>query len=99
MAVHDYALGNITLYALFDYDATRSFVLTTFTRMYNLSIESLPQIIVAAIPDGSIVMCRIFPPSLDGRIVKTNLIVFNLLRFNLILGMNWLTQNYAEIDC
>lgn len=31
--------------------------------------------------------------------LTADLIVFHLMGFDLILGMDWLSKNYAKIDC
>lgn len=39
------------------------------------------------------------PISLEGKIIEADLIIFGLLGFDLILGMDWLSKHYAKIHC
>ena len=35
----------------------------------------------------------------EGKIFPTDLIELQVLEFDVILGMDWLSENYASIDC
>lgn len=36
---------------------------------------------------------------IQGRILPADLIIFNMSGFDVILGMGWLSQNRASVDC
>lgn len=100
--------GRVRIYdfhacTLFDSGASRSFVSTTFARMCNLVTEPLPQSLVVALPNGEMVCCSKIalgcPLDFGERTLDADLIVFKLLGFDIILGMDWLYQYYANIDC
>ncbi|XP_035549700.1 uncharacterized protein K02A2.6-like, partial [Juglans regia] len=100
--------GRVRLYdfyacTLFDSGASQSFVSATFARMCNLVTEPLPQSLVVALPNGEIVCCSKValgcPLDLGGRTLDADLIVFKLLGFDIILGMDWLYRYSANIDC
>lgn len=89
--------------ALFDFGATQSFVSASFTCMCNLLKELLPQTVIVTIPYGSIAKCtqaiKSCPISIGERIMEADLIIFIIMVFDLILGMDWLSKHYAKIDC
>ncbi|XP_035542910.1 uncharacterized protein LOC118345683 [Juglans regia] len=100
--------GRVRLYdfyacTLFDSGASQSFVSATFARMCNLVTEPLPQSLVVALPNSEIVCCSKValgcPLDLGGRTLDADLIVFKLLGFDIILGMDWLYRYSANIDC
>ncbi|XP_035540222.1 uncharacterized protein LOC109013719, partial [Juglans regia] len=100
--------GRVRLYdfyacTLFDSGTSQSFVSATFARMCNLVTEPLPQSLVVALPNGEIVCCSKValgcPLDLGGRTLDADLIVFKLLGFDIILGMDWLYRYSANIDC
>lgn len=77
---------------IFDSRASQSFAFTTFAHIYNLIIEPLQQFLVVELPIGGVVVysnvalgCLLV---LSGSMSKTDLVIFNLLGFNIILGMN-----------
>jgi hypothetical protein len=52
---------------------------------------------------GKSVICRKIvmgcPIHIEGQTLTANLIVFNMEGFDIILGMDWLSNNHAIIDC
>lgn len=65
--------------------------------------EPLPQRVLVAIPDRTIVWCtrvgKDCPLEVVGLVLKVYLIVLHLTKFDIILGMHWLFQHYAKINC
>ena len=57
----------------------------------------------AATPEGKVLVSHLMYEGctldLGGRELKTNLVQLNIGEFDIILGMDWLSQNYAHIDC
>ena len=55
------------------------------------------------IPLGETIVVRHMYPmcviEVEGRIFPINLIELKVLDFDIILGMDWLSKNYATIDC
>ncbi|KAF5442826.1 hypothetical protein F2P56_035444 [Juglans regia] len=59
--------------------------------------------LVVATPTGNSVVCSEILPgcplSIDGRLMAVDLIVFHMVGFDVILGMDWLASYHASIDC
>jgi hypothetical protein len=59
--------------------------------------------VVVSIPVGKSMVCtkivRKCPIHIDGRTLLADLIIFDIHRFDIILGMDWLSSNHAIIDC
>ena len=55
------------------------------------------------IPAGRTVEVKyVFPAcvvEIDSRVYPVNLIELDVLDFDVVLGMDWLSENYASIDC
>jgi len=66
----------------------------------NIKVETNYKI---KLSNDSIIQCRIFyrdvPISIGGTIFPGDLIEFNLSKFDIILGMDWLHTYEANIDC
>ncbi|XP_048128976.1 uncharacterized protein LOC125312931 [Rhodamnia argentea] len=75
-------------YALFDLDATHSFVANRFVKLANLSDS-----VVAAdrYPNRRLVI--------DGHEGRIDLIVLEMYDFDVIVGMDWLMKQKAIVDC
>jgi hypothetical protein len=104
----DVVTGTIPLfgslaYTLFDSGATHSFVSATYAKICNMCFEPLRQNITVATPVGDFLICskvvRDCPISIGGRILLANLVVFKMLGYDVILGMDWLSKHHASIDC
>ncbi|KAF5477584.1 hypothetical protein F2P56_004208 [Juglans regia] len=89
--------------ALFDSGATRSFVSAMFARTCNLLTQTFAQTIVVSIPDGSTItsthILKNCPLTPKERLMEVDLIVFDQLEFDVILGMDWLSKLCVRIDC
>jgi hypothetical protein len=101
-------IGTVPLYGnfacvLFDSGATHSFISSTYMMLCNLSTRPLEQNISVSTPIGSAVTCRKCvvncPILLGGRTLPAKLVVFGMLGFDIILGMDWLAKYGAKIDC
>ncbi|XP_035539657.1 uncharacterized protein K02A2.6-like [Juglans regia] len=100
--------GRVRLYdfyacTLFDSGASQYFVSATFAQMCNLVTEPLSQSLLVSLPNGEMVWCSKValgcPLDFGGRTLDADLIVFKLLGFDIILGMDWLYRYSANIDC
>ncbi|XP_041026913.1 uncharacterized protein LOC121267106 [Juglans microcarpa x Juglans regia] len=89
--------------ALFDFGASRSFISSRCVRSCELEAEPMSQKVLVAILDGKVIGCTSVvkngPLEITNLVLTAYLIVFHLMEFNLILGMNWLSRHYAKIDC
>lgn len=83
---------------LFDFDATHSFI---SARRFCVSVEPMKVGVLVATLVGKSVICRKIvlgcPIYIEGRTLMTNLIVFDMEWFDIILGMDWLSNNHAII--
>lgn len=92
-----------TACALFDSSVSQSFFSIASAQICSLQIKALPHNVVVMILDESIVACtqvvKECPVEVEGKILNADLMVFCLMGFDLILGMDWLFNHYAKIDC
>ena len=88
---------------LFDPGASHSFVSPIFaSRMaWQASRMLFPLFVVTPLSDE--LETDIFFPScpvlVEGRELLTDLILLDIIDFDVILGMDWLAQHYASLDC
>jgi hypothetical protein len=87
----------------FDSGATHSFISAAYTRRYSVSVEPLVISVEVSTLVGKSRVCtkmvKNCPIHIDGKTVSTNLIIFDMHGFDIILGMDWLSANHAIIDC
>jgi hypothetical protein len=59
--------------------------------------------VIVSTPMGKSILCRKLvrgcPIHIEGRTFTANLIVFDIEGFDIILRMNWLSNNHTIIDC
>lgn len=88
---------------LFDYGATHSFISMHYAKFYNLEAGELNYKLVVSTPMENSVTCNKIlhgcPISTEGKVMLVNLIVFHMVGFDVILGMDWLASYYTSIDC
>jgi len=86
---------------LFDSGAMHSFISSTYVKLCSMTTQPLKQNITESTPAGYVVTCRKFikncPIVIGDRVLPVNLAVFQMLGFDIILGMDWLS--YANITC
>jgi len=82
---------------------THSFISSTYVKLCKLSTKPLEQNICVATPIGDPMTCRKCvdncPIVIEGKTLLAKLAVFNMLGFDVILGMDWLSKYGANIDC
>ncbi|XP_074324187.1 uncharacterized protein LOC141661108 [Apium graveolens] len=97
------SVNNINAKVLFDSEATRSFISESFIGKLNCEIELLvePLSIILANQERVSVKddCPQSKVEISGYIFPASLIPFQLGEFDVILGMDWLTEHGAQIDC
>jgi hypothetical protein len=88
---------------LFDSGATHSFISAKYSRRFHINLEPMEVGVVVSTPVGKSVLCRKLvrgcPIHIEGRTLMANLIVLDMEGFDIILGMDWLSNNHAIIDC
>jgi hypothetical protein len=104
----DVVTGTIPLFGslactLFDSGATHSFVSAAYAKLSCMKIEPLRRNISVVTPIGDSLTCRKVVENcsivIEGRALPANLVVFDMLGYAVILGMDWLSNHCASIDC
>ncbi|XP_074355924.1 uncharacterized protein LOC141695587 [Apium graveolens] len=97
------SVNNINVKVLFDFGVSRSFISESFIGKLNCEIELLvePLSIILANQErvsvkGVCPRCRV---EISGYSFPVSLIPFQLGEFDVILGMDWLGEHGAQIDC
>ena len=87
---------------LFDSGASYSFLITSCVRDLGKEVETLEKSLYVNSPLGTRVsidlICRDYELEISGILLTINLRVMDLLEFDVILGMDWLTAHQVIID-
>ncbi|XP_073121263.1 uncharacterized protein [Henckelia pumila] len=90
-------------YVLFDCGATHSFISKRFTKKIWLISEKLTETLRVASPTNKIIetlkihrKCKI---CVCEQIFDADLVELNMMEFDVILGMDWLSRNHAVVSC
>ena len=98
-----FTLIDIDLYALIDPGSTQSYICTEKMSDKLPSVELLAYDLVVTSPLGHSVRAnRVYkncPLLVHDREFSVDLIAFHFHRFDLILGMDWLSKHRAIVDC
>nr|GLL42030.1 uncharacterized protein LOC109184329 [Ipomoea trifida] len=96
-------LNTVDAYVLCDSGSSHCFISKKFAKNLNLQAKELNEPLYVSTPMGKIVMtdtwfqdCHL---QLNGGDVSIDLIQLDMHDFDVILGMDWLSKNYAHIDC
>ena len=95
-------LGHFAL-TLFDSGSTHSFVSLPFVKQARFVVELLMHVLSVGTPAGVDLVTK--NRVKDGQVVTAgqtihvDLKVVNMTDFDIILGMDWLAENFASIDC
>jgi len=77
---------------LFDSGVMHSFISSSYVKLCRLNTKPLEQNIYVATPVGNTITCRKCvdncPIVIEGKTLPARLVVFNMLGFDVILGMN-----------
>jgi len=100
-------IGTVPLFGslactIFYSGATQSFISSTYVKLCSINTQPLEQNINVVTPAGDVITCRKSVNNflmIGERILPINLAVFQMLGFDIILGMDWLSKYYASIDC
>ncbi|XP_073219759.1 uncharacterized protein [Cicer arietinum] len=90
-------------HVLFDPGATHSFVSSWFATQLGKCSSSLEEPLVVATPVGGNLFAKSVYRScdviIDDKVLPVNLVVIDLIDFDVILGMDWLALHHATLDC
>ena len=86
---------------LFDSGATHSFVCHSFATCLNKEMCMLDNPLMVLTPVGEVYsiskVLKKCVVRIENEIFSANLMVLNILEYNVILGMNWLSSNHAVL--
>nr|KAJ0216260.1 hypothetical protein LSAT_V11C300142470 [Lactuca sativa] len=98
-----FLVNSIHARVLFDSGANRSFLFTTFSKCQGRNAKTLEHALEIETPDDHWVVvteeydeCSI---EIEGSIVPLKLLPTGLGDFDVVIGMDWLSENQAIIDC
>ncbi|GJR65842.1 putative reverse transcriptase domain-containing protein [Tanacetum coccineum] len=101
MQTRDKTLSQVRF--LFDSGADRSFVLTTFSTLLDVNLDTLDVSYAVELADGRIAktnyMLRGYTIGLLGHPFNIDLMLVKLGSFDVIIGTDWLANNHAVIVC
>ncbi|KAL8123995.1 hypothetical protein AgCh_011844 [Apium graveolens] len=95
-------VNSVDAKVLFDSRATRSFISQDFVDKLHCEVKLLEQALMIELTNKNQVSVDRMCPRCDieiGHHFHANLIPFKLGEFDVILGMDWLSENNAQIDC
>ena len=88
---------------LFNSSASHSFITASYVRELGLEVETLEKPLYVSSPLGTRVsvdqICRGYELEISRILLTVNLRVIDMLEFDVILGMDWLTTYRVVIDC
>ncbi|KAL8148644.1 hypothetical protein AgCh_005853 [Apium graveolens] len=97
------SLNSVSANVLFDSGATKSFISKDFTRKLRVKAEPLIEPLQVEIANHEVIPVNQIHPACELGIgeqsFSVDLIPFKLGEFDVILGMDWLSSNDAQIDC
>ncbi|XP_042387544.1 uncharacterized protein LOC121979615 [Zingiber officinale] len=96
-------VASIPAHALIDSGATHSFISATYIAKLGITPEQMNKGYSVSLPSGEELhsnrVVRNCQMMMQNRIVSAELIVLDMVEFDVILGMDWLAQHEAVIDC
>ncbi|KAL8135127.1 hypothetical protein AgCh_009962 [Apium graveolens] len=88
---------------LFDSGVTKSFISQNFAKKLKLNVIPLREVLQVEIANEEIIPVNQVHPKcklkIEGKVFEVDLIPFALGEFDIILEMDWLSSNGAQIDC
>ena len=88
---------------LFDSSASHSFIAALCVKELGLEVETLEKPLHVSSPLGTKVrvdqICRDYELEISGILLTVDLRVMDMLEFDVIIGMDWLTAHRVVIDC
>ncbi|KAL0556362.1 hypothetical protein IC582_004875 [Cucumis melo] len=90
-------------FVLFDSGSSHSFISSIFVQHVGLEVEPLGSVLSVSTPSGEVLLskekikaCRV---EIANHMLDVTLLVLDMQDFDVILGMDWLSANHANIDC
>ncbi|KAA0056676.1 gag protease polyprotein [Cucumis melo var. makuwa] len=90
-------------FVLFDSGSSHSFISSVFVQHVGLEVEPLGSVLSVSTPFGEVLLskeqikaCR---KEIANHMLDVTLLVLDMQDFDVILGMDWLSANHANIDC
>ncbi|TYK08816.1 ty3-gypsy retrotransposon protein [Cucumis melo var. makuwa] len=90
-------------FVLFDSGSSHSFISSVFVHHVGLKVEPLGSVLSVSTPSGEVLLskekikaCRV---EIANHVLDVTLLVLDMQDFDVILGMDWLSANHANIDC
>ena len=98
-----FLLSRLCARILFDYGASHSFIATSCVREMGLEVETLEKSLYVSSPLGTRVsvdmICWSYELEIPEILLIVDLRVMDILEFDVILGMDWLTAHRVVIGC
>lgn len=98
-----FSLLSTDIIALIDPGSTHSYICTKFVSDKYMIVEFTEFVVKVSNPLGQHVMadkiCKNFPLMIEGYRFLANLMLLPFDEFDVILGMDWLTQHDAVVNC
>ena len=103
MVADHISIAHTSAYALIDSGASHSFVSTLFIKKLDLKPVKLEEMCVVSLPSGENLASRFsfkeVPVKVTGRELPVDLIVLEMVDYDVILGMDWLSKYNGTIFC
>ena len=76
---------------------------SSFVEIHKLKMVNDDRVWTISVPTGTnqitTMLCRRCPITLGYLVLPVDLIILNMKEYDIILGMNWLSEHHAFIDC
>ena len=96
-------IQSVSVDVLFDSGCTHSFLSSRLVKSLGLQTSTLPKTyrVTTATGDGEVTTLGVINLSLDiqGKPYVWNFIVYGIIGFDVLLGMDWLSAHQAFLDC
>jgi predicted aspartyl protease len=96
-----FSINHYPVIILFDSGATHSFISKDCGTKVGLDIYFINEAYRIITPSGKILsnqICRMVSIQLGSHPIKTDLLVIDLKEMDVLLGVNWMTQNHVSLD-
>ncbi|KAA0054800.1 reverse transcriptase [Cucumis melo var. makuwa] len=90
-------------FVLFDSRSSHSFISSVFVQHVDLEVEPLGSVLSVSTPSGEVLLSKekikAYRVEIANHMLDVTLLVLDMQDFDVILGMDWLSANHANIDC
>jgi hypothetical protein len=96
-----FSINHHPVIVLFDSGATHSFISKDCGTKIGLDIYSINEAYRIITPGGKVLsnqICRMVPIQLGSHLIKIDLLAIDLKGMDVLLGVNWMTQNHVCLD-